>query len=163
MTDGSGDRLAEPEFFAEDLALGFIALDVSSAGSVEGFDVVFPGGDSTEPTIDEVCSQIAAGFATAEDLAAALAAGGILPGDADQNGTVEFADFLTMSASFGQSGTYSNGDFDCNGTVEFADFLALSANFGQSPAGAQSVPEPATGCLLLLGLSLLGLVRQRRS
>ncbi len=162
ITDGSGNRLAEPELWEEDLALGLIALDVSSAGHVEGFDVVFPGGN-TALTIDEICSQVAVGSATGDDLSTALAAAGVLPGDADQNGTVEFADFLTMSASFGQSGTYSNGDFDCNGTVEFADFLALSANFGQSPAGAQSVPEPATGCLLLLGLSLLGHVRQRRS
>lgn len=52
-------------------------------------------------------------------------------GDVDLNGKVEFADFLQLSASFGQAGTsWSDGDSDGDGTVSFADFLALSANFG---------------------------------
>ncbi len=52
-------------------------------------------------------------------------------GDLDLNGQVQFADFLQLSASFGQSeATWSDGDSDGDGTVSFADFLALSANFG---------------------------------
>ena len=52
-------------------------------------------------------------------------------GDVDLNGRVEFADFLQLSALFGQAGaSWSDGDTDGDGSVSFADFLALSANFG---------------------------------
>lgn len=82
-------------------------------------------------------------------------------GDLDGNGTVEFADFLTLSANFGNAGTHSDGDIDCNGTVEFADFLTLSANFGNTVgAGAASVPEPATGLMILIGT--LGMLKFRK-
>lgn len=85
-------------------------------------------------------------------------------GDLDGNGTVEFADFLALSANFGSNvASHTQGDVDCNGTVEFADFLALSANFGQtSGGGASSVPEPASLPLLGLAGAMVTLLRQRR-
>lgn len=86
-------------------------------------------------------------------------------GDLDGDGQVGFSDFLILSASFGQEvGSQEEGDIDCNGSVEFADFLILSANFGQSvdPAG-QSVPEPNSGCLLLVALTLCQRFRRRES
>lgn len=84
-------------------------------------------------------------------------------GDLDGNGTVEFADFLAMSANFGQAAAdHTSGDIDCNGTVEFADFLVLSANFGQT-VGSQPVPEPAGLALLCSAGLLFGWVRRRRS
>ena len=88
-------------------------------------------------------------------------AGGI-PGDLDGDGEVAFADFLVLSGNFGSSGDipYADGDIDCDGEVAFADFLALSANFGQTAGAAASVPEPAAGWLLLMGL--LALPRRRR-
>ncbi len=61
------------------------------------------------------------------------------PGDIDDDGTVTFADFLILSANFGQTvdpGT--NGDIDGDGTVAFPDFLVLSANFGQSVAAVDA-------------------------
>ena len=55
-----------------------------------------------------------------------------IPGDADGNGLVEFADFLILSSNFGRTNaTNADGDFDGSGTVDFADFLLLSANFGK--------------------------------
>ena len=76
-------------------------------------------------------------------------------GDLDANGSVEFADFLVLSANFGKSvADHTMGDIDCSGSVEFADFLVLSANFGSTVGGAESVPEPS-GILLV---SLAGLV-----
>lgn len=84
-------------------------------------------------------------------------------GDLDGNGTVEFADFLTLSANFGNEvADHTFGDVDCNGTVEFADFLALSANFGNTTAAA-SVPEPSTGLLLSFSVLCMGLARRRRA
>ena len=89
-----------------------------------------------------------------------------LPGDLDQDGTVGFADFLTLSGNFGATGltgeSHLQGDLDCNGSVDFSDFLTLSGNFGQT-VGAESVPEPAAVSLLGIAGLLLGLVRRRRN
>ena len=75
---------------------------------------------------------------------------GTLFGDADLDGSVQFADFLALSAGFGMHGGWAEGDFDGNGEVQFADFLTLSANFGQQPMVAEVVPEPANNLLPLL-------------
>ena len=91
-----------------------------------------------------------------------LTAIGSLPGDADGNGSVEFSDFLVLSATFGESGAkYSEGDFDCNGEIQFADFLILSANFGESAIAVSEVPEPSTAIMVLAGLA--GAFLSRRS
>ena len=63
-------------------------------------------------------------------------------GDADLNGSVEFADFLSLSSNFGQEGGWAQGDFDGSGDVQFADFLLLSTNFGQTTEAVATVPEP---------------------
>ena len=55
-----------------------------------------------------------------------------------------------------------NGDIDGNGRVDFADFLVLSNTFGQSTRGAvQAVPEPSAAVLLVLALGLW-MTRSRR-
>jgi hypothetical protein len=73
-----------------------------------------------------------------------------LPGDANRDGSVAFADYQRLEAGFGNPGilaeTWSQGDFDGDGNVAFADYQLLEANFGKS-----SVPEPATLSLLTLG------------
>ncbi len=88
-----------------------------------------------------------------------LAASGILAGDADLNGSVEFADFLVLSTAFGGEGHFGQGDFDCDGQVAFADFLTLSTNFGQT-AEAAAVPEPSSALMFAFGF--LGLLTARK-
>lgn len=84
-------------------------------------------------------------------------------GDIDGDGEVAFADFLTLSANFGNVATdHTTGDIDCSGEVDFADFLTLSANFGQTLGGVQTVPEPSGLCLLMLSAFALGLFRRSR-
>lgn len=56
-------------------------------------------------------------------------------GDFDQDGTVDFADFLNFAAAFGKKSTsldYNAAfDLDNNGTIGFGDFLTFASNFGQ--------------------------------
>jgi hypothetical protein len=71
----------------------------------------------------------------------------ILPGDANADGAVGFADYLALEGNFGKSGTnWMQGDFNRDGKVSFADYLLLEANFGRS------IPEPASLSLLACGL-----------
>ena len=55
----------------------------------------------------------------------------VVAGDTDLSGTVDFADFLLLSASFGTPAGWQGGDFDGDGLVNFADFFQLSGNFGR--------------------------------
>ena len=62
-----------------------------------------------------------------------------LPGDANEDSVVNFADFLILSTNFGNTDTsWSDGDFDGNSIVDFADFLILSQNFGRTAAASPS-------------------------
>ena len=85
-------------------------------------------------------------------------------GDADLDGEVAFADFLALSANFGEEGGWAQGDFDCSGDVVFADFLLLSGNFGvqQGEATLASVPEPSLGLLVIGALLPAALMRKLR-
>ena len=83
-------------------------------------------------------------------------------GDANLDGTIGFADFLTLSDSFGQSGGWAQGDFNGNGNIEFGDFLLLSENFLASTPSGAAVPEPTAKCVLL-NLIVMLLVYRRRS
>ena len=60
----------------------------------------------------------------------------VFGGDANRDGTVDFADFLQLSGNFGRTdAVWEDGDFDENGVIEFSDFLVLSTNFNKSLSG----------------------------
>ncbi|MEE9213006.1 MAG: PEP-CTERM sorting domain-containing protein [Phycisphaeraceae bacterium] len=81
-----------------------------------------------------------------------------LPGDANRDGSVTFADFGILQVNFGQPGTFIDGDFNGDGIITFADFGILQANFGMTAAPAV-VPEPGT--LAVLAVGSLTLLRRR--
>ncbi len=92
------------------------------------------------------------------DLSEVLEQTGLIRGDLDGDGEVAFADFLTLSGSFGQEGVgYAAGDVDCDGLVGFEDFLLLSSKFGESSSAATSVPEPG-GMLMIYVAGLAALL-----
>lgn len=82
-----------------------------------------------------------------------------LRGDGNGSGTVDFNDFLIVSANFNQSGVFTEGDFDKDGMVGFSDFLIVSGSFNQSGVAA-AVPEP--NALALLGIGGLVLAARRK-
>ena len=57
----------------------------------------------------------------------------ILPGDINNDGTVDVSDFLVLSRNFGRSNgvTLADGDLNEDGEIDVRDFLILSENFGK--------------------------------
>ena len=53
--------------------------------------------------------------------------------DFNEDGATDFADFLNLSANFGNEGDKSMGDATGDGMIDFADFLVLSSEFGVQP------------------------------
>ena len=86
------------------------------------------------------------------DVSQHLADAGYLNGDFDLNGTVEFADFLNLSANFGGEGHFGQGNASCANGIDFADFLILSENFGKTASGVAAVPEPAARFLIVVAM-----------
>ncbi len=85
-----------------------------------------------------------------------------IPGDANLDGTVDFADFLLVSSTFGMPGGWGDGDFDDSGAVDFGDFLILSQHFNQSMTPGlrppTTVPEPSG---LFLAIAAVGTLSSR--
>jgi hypothetical protein len=104
----------------------------------------------------------------------------ILPGDYNQNGIVDAADYTVWRDRLGQSVTLANENpaAATPGLVDAEDYAFWTANFGQtggagaaahlapgdSPGANYAVPEPATFALIGFGVAaLMFTVRCRRS
>jgi hypothetical protein len=92
-----------------------------------------------------------------------------LAGDANLDGTVNFADLVKLSQNYNQPGTWhwSDGDFNYDGQVNFSDQVLLSQNYntslppsGSAPVFGSAVPEP-TWLSLFGALGILHLSRRR--
>lgn len=77
---------------------------------------------------------------------------GTVPGDANINRAVGFADFLALSGSIGEAAGWANGDFDGDNRVLFSDFLLLSQYSGQSAELVSSVPGPGSQRVFAFGM-----------
>lgn len=70
----------------------------------------------------------------------------LLPGDANRDRTVDFADLLILAQNFGQSGrTFSQGNFDYSpdGLVGFSDLLIVAQNFNLGLLSPNATSRPA--------------------
>ncbi len=92
-----------------------------------------------------------------------------LEADFDEDGDVDGDDLDNWEANFGTVGTATHwqGDADGNGSVDGVDFLTWQSQFGKGVSANQAalsitMPEPATGSLLLMGLAGIGILTSRR-
>lgn len=88
------------------------------------------------------------------------------PGDVDDDGDVDAADFGIIRDHFRQSvGTRVLGDLDGDGTVGFTDYLEWRANLPAGSAAASlslAVPEPTGIILLASGIGAVAAINSRR-
>jgi hypothetical protein len=86
--------------------------------------------------------------------------GNLSPGDFNDDGIVDTADYVAWRNSYGQAVTYFSGaDGNGSGSVDEADYALWRSRFG-SQAGATAAfgaaaPEPATLSVLLIAASAL--------
>jgi len=88
---------------------------------------------------------------------------GLLTGDANNDGVVNFADFIAVEQNFGKLGVNNGsliGDANDDGRVDGSDWLAIEQNFGNEWEDPFLVPEPAV--MTLMYLVLAGVMRRRR-
>lgn len=87
----------------------------------------------------------------------------LLPGDANRDGRVDFADLLVLGQHYGQSGaTWSTGDFNADGAVGFDDLLLLAQYYGQTAAAVEPAAVPEATALLPAVFSMTVVCRRRR-
>jgi hypothetical protein len=89
-----------------------------------------------------------------------------LPGDYNDNGSVDATDYIIWRKTFGQIGEDMPADGDGSGEIDNGDWTVWKANFGsaQSPGGAGStaVPEPSADRMFISGLAAVALIAGSR-
>jgi probable HAF family extracellular repeat protein len=92
----------------------------------------------------------------------------VLPGDANEDGTVNINDLSKVLTNYDKTGLWADGDFNGDGSINIQDLSNVLTNYDKSigaaaTPGIKAVPEPATLSLWTVGLiALLVSVRLRR-
>jgi mannan endo-1,4-beta-mannosidase len=78
-----------------------------------------------------------------------------LTGDYNGDGAVNTADYTVWRNSLGETGNGLAADGNGDGKIDAGDYVVWKLYFGESTGGgAQAVPEPGTGSLMLIALLL---------
>jgi hypothetical protein len=81
-----------------------------------------------------------------------------LPGDINEDGLVDVADYNIWAANVGKTGaTWQQGDLNGDGLVDVADYNIWAANVGKTSA----TPEPISMIILAIGGGFVALRRNR--
>jgi autotransporter-associated beta strand protein len=85
------------------------------------------------------------------------------PGDTNNDGVTDAADFITLKKNFGTStgAGETAGDFNTSGTVNWADLSILMSNMGAGVTAPATAPEPCSAILLMFGAAAL--LRRRKA
>jgi hypothetical protein len=145
LVAGSWASVAATPSAALDETAPFQIIDFELASAMEVVGIRLrgmPGGTGNYVTIAELDGLLAT-----------------LMGDANGDGVVDAADYITVKQNFGMTGVTEGakqGDFDEDGKVEWDDLQTLMANFGtRSPGMAPAAPEPGSVMLLMFGAAAL--------
>jgi len=85
----------------------------------------------------------------------------LLEGDANRDGVVSAGDYASVQSNFGNTGEAGiPGDANMDGVVSAGDYASVQANFGSTSSGSVPVPEPASMCILSLGV--IALIKKRQ-
>ena len=69
----------------------------------------------------------------------------VLPGDADQNGVVNFGDLNAVLMHYNQTGDWTTGDFTGDGVTNFADLSTMLSDYNQTLPAAEPTPPSGSG------------------
>jgi hypothetical protein len=152
QTIGPGDFNGDGDYACDDVDALVAAIVAGSQNSLYDLD-----GDGAVAFDDLTAWLAEAGFAENDSGAPYLA------GDADLNGAVDGNDFLVWNQNkFSPTPAWCHGDFNADGEVSGADFLLWNQN-KFTFADLNSVPEPATGVVLWIGIGFAWLIRKRQA
>ena len=151
-------------------------IDGDGMVTIEDIDSYCYSIATTRVEMDGVPDINADGRVDYDDMEVLLESIGILRGDVNLDGLVQFRDFVKLSSNFGRGFEdpvaedpvfWSDGDFDCDRGVAFVDFLYLSSNYGEFGGPAlielEGVPEPAACKLAIWAGAMMLIARQRRT
>ncbi len=145
-------------------------------GDASGIDLALGGGNLHQVTLNTATPGLKSGVITVSSSSQGAAnalqtfpinfevAAPFLAADFDEDGFVDGDDLATWQTNFGlaSGATKSIGDANLDGAIDGGDYLLWQQQFNVASAAlaSSSVPEPAAGVLLLLGMTLV--IRRQR-
>ena len=157
-------RLSEDNVPSPDLTNPIIELNFTVSGAAADFEmfetmIALPNGvQSFDLTFISGGTLAAIGSIYIDDVSASIVTVPMLPGDYNNNGNVDAADYIVWRDTLGSTGTALAADGNGSGAIDAGDYDVWRAHFGQmagSSAGASAnaaVLEPGTLVLLLVGM-----------
>jgi endonuclease/exonuclease/phosphatase family metal-dependent hydrolase len=160
---------------ADELDYSLTTSGALSGTYLDQMDLALGGGNTHLVALDTATPGMKSGMITISSMSQAVQNGLInipvsfevvpltLPGDYNQNGEVDAADYVVWRDTFGQSVSHNSGaDGNGDGTINDGDYAVWRTGFGNTASsivatagGASSeVPEPSTMLTLLLGVCL---------
>jgi hypothetical protein len=155
-------RLSDDDVSSLDLTNPLVEFNFAVSGAAVDFEmfettIALPDGvQSFDLTFISGGALAAIGAIYIDDISATIITAPLLPGDYNQNGTVDAADYVVWRNTLNQVGSSLTADGNGNGMIDPGDYDVWRAHFGQtagSGSGATTnatAPEPATALAMLI-------------